>query len=166
VEPKTIPELSNENELLEKKIASLQKTVFKYRRAYENALMRLKFFHKTRTSLCNHTVLKKQKSKPNEIQIVENTKCQWTKKDIVKSLRPKSMSLKAYETARIKLGVPLPSPKTLRRHASNFPCHPGLSFKIIEIMREYGANLNTVDRICGLCFDEMSLDAREVGDKL
>ena len=82
----------------------------------------------------------------------------WTNKDIVRALSMRSFSLKAYETARKKLGLPLPCSRTLRVYAKNFTCAPGISKKILQILGE--RYTDSFSKICRISFDEMSIDSR------
>ncbi|CAL8104550.1 unnamed protein product [Orchesella dallaii] len=66
--------------------------------------------------------------------------------------------------------LPLPAPRTLRRWVHRFTCSPGLLHDVIEIMRDYDSDLDTMSRLCALSFDEMSSDSRfsvdPVSDKI
>ncbi|CAL8129621.1 unnamed protein product [Orchesella dallaii] len=88
----------------------------------------------------------------------------WKTNDIVKALSLRSVNQKAYETARLQYNLPLPAPRTLRRWVHRFTCSPGLLHDVIEIMRDYGSDLDIMSRLCALSFDEMSSDSRFIVD--
>jgi hypothetical protein len=77
----------------------------------------------------------------------------------------RTVSFKGYETARTVWKLPLPAPRTLRSHLQNFECVPGVIPEVVEALKVKSESMNEFSKVCGLLFDEMSLDSRLVHDK-
>jgi len=90
----------------------------------------------------------------------------WETADIVKALSLRSVSLKAYETARTSWNLPLPAPSTLRAWVYRFQCAPGIQTDVIKILGEHATSFGRLACLCAMTFDEMSLDGRYVMDTI
>ncbi len=92
-------------------------------------------------------------------------KVKWTAEDIVRALSVRSVSLKAYETARSCWKLPLPATRTLPMWTRYFACQPGPLTEVVQIMKQEAMSMKPIYRICVLSFDEMSINSRFALDK-
>ena len=89
----------------------------------------------------------------------------WTKESIIKAVSLRAVSLKGYETVRRQWKVNIPAPRTIRSHLQNFPCAPGIIDEVIQALRIKCEKMDIYSKLCGILFDEMSLDSRFTYDK-
>jgi len=59
----------------------------------------------------------------------------------------------------------IPAPRTIRAHLQNFECNPGIIPEVLEALRIKSRTMDDYSKICGIAFDEMSLDSRYLLDK-
>lgn len=96
---------------------------------------------------------------------LNGTMAHWKTVDIVRALTIRSLSAKAYNTARDIWNIPLPSVSTLRRWTATFSCTDGLLYDVLEIMKQEAASMPEYKRISAISFDEISLCSDYVYDK-
>ena len=90
----------------------------------------------------------------------------WKGEDVSKAIGLRCVSRKAYAYVQNVMLVPLPSESTLSRWTRRFQLGlGGLIDAALWVLQPAVEAMSTLDRICGICFDEMSLNCRPTYDQ-
>lgn len=119
-------------------------------------LKRLKKEQKNETKKKIYKVLEKCFT-PKQIHWLLNpnkTKVRWNVEDIASAITLKSVSSAAYRYL-LKKNYPLPSPRTLRRWASQLELKNGVLLEVLQFMKATGMNLTDYQKLVVLCLDEV-----------
>ncbi|XP_071568401.1 uncharacterized protein [Temnothorax nylanderi] len=141
-----------ENIQLKTSIAELNKQLEAAKREKEAALT-------VRVSEKMKTVLNPYLTKGQIRCILENKKCiRWSVDDYASAILFRSISPKAYRYFHLKLRFPLPSLSSLRRWAlKKFDIREGFLMDVLAMMKNKAVDLNNMEKISVLTFDEMAL---------
>lgn len=98
----------------------------------------------------------------NQIRAVisQKKKMIWSSEDISRAIAIRAISRKSFDFWRERIGIPLPSPATLKRWCSGFQCRPGILHNVLQLMSDNSENISSLEKSCVLSFDEMSIDSR------
>lgn len=77
--------------------------------------------------------------------------------DISKAFTLRYLSKRCYIYLRNKLNYPLPHVSTLVKWASRLNCRQGILVDVIRIMKIAALNLNSIELLCIIQFDEMKI---------
>lgn len=97
----------------------------------------------------------------NQIKAIMGNKklIKWNSEDISRAIILRSINQKSYDFLREKIGLPLPSPSTLKRWCSKFQCNPGIQINVLKLISSNSSNLTDLERKCVLSFDQMNFDS-------
>ena len=84
----------------------------------------------------------------------------WTATDIATALGLRCVSRKAYCYVREKMGLPLPSLRTLSRWTRGFQVMPGFIEASATVLDAAVRTMSTLEKLTVVCFDEVAIDAR------
>ena len=89
---------------------------------------------------------------------VSGRRVNWTSNDISRALGLRCRSRGAYVYAKTVLRLPLPSETTLARWTRAFRVTPGVMEAAVTVLEPAVREMNDLQRLCVISFDEMSLD--------
>ena len=84
----------------------------------------------------------------------------WKPKDVAGALGLRCVSRKAYGYVREKMAIPLPCIRTLSRWTRTFQVLPGFIEASATVLDAAVRTMAPIEKLCVLCFDEVSLDDR------
>lgn len=91
-------------------------------------------------------------------------KMHWSPDDIASAISLRSVSPKAYRYLRAN-NYPLPAMSTLRKWVSNFNVDQGILKNVLTLMKKKSRDLNNMERLCILSFDEIYVSNKMEIDK-
>ena len=95
-----------------------------------------------------------------QIAAASGRRVKWTSHDISRALGLRCRGQKAYEYVRGIFQFPLPSSSTLCRWTARFRITPGIMEAARVVLQAAVTGMDTLQRLCVISFDEMSLDGR------
>lgn len=94
----------------------------------------------------------------------EDKRIRWAPEDIASAVSLRSVSPKAYRYLKANK-YPLPALSTLRKWVSTFSLNQGILKNVLSLMQKKSTELNELDRLCVLSFDEVYISNKVDFDK-